>query len=65
MRIAQEQVLGFNFPGQVGTNGVHPGDGIEHSYEAGQVKEEEIILVASDGVWDNLNTGVLFDIITT
>ena len=48
---AKEQTMGFNFPKQVGTNGNHPSEADTKSHE---VKINDIFVLGSDGLFDNL-----------
>lgn len=51
---SQSQQRRFNFPYQLGwnTNGDHPSDALNGSHE---VQNEDVIVVATDGVLDNLD----------
>ena len=46
-----DQIHKFNFPYQVGTNGDSPYHAITNSHS---VSHKDIIIAASDGLWDNL-----------
>ena len=47
----KEQTHSFNFPRQVGTSGDDPATGDDNVHE---VKDRDIVILASDGLWDNL-----------
>ena len=49
---SKEQQHSFNFPYQVGTNGDDPNKG---EINAHNVKHGDIIVVGSDGLWDNIH----------
>ncbi len=48
---AEEQCHSFNFPFQVGTNGDDPSKAITHKHH---VQQYDLVIAASDGLWDNL-----------
>jgi protein phosphatase PTC7 len=48
---SEEQQHQFNFPFQCGTNGDNPEEAITNTHE---FKEGDIVIVATDGLWDNL-----------
>jgi len=48
---SEEQQHQFNFPYQVGTNGDHP-EACEINVH--EIKENDIIILGTDGLWDNL-----------
>jgi serine/threonine protein phosphatase PrpC len=48
---SKEQQHSFNFPFQVGTGGDDPASADEFSHE---VQDRDIIIMGSDGLWDNL-----------
>lgn len=49
---SQEQYHSFNRPFQVGHIGDNPEESLSYSVE---VKESDIVIIGSDGLWDNLN----------
>lgn len=49
---------------QVGTNGANPEHGVYHEYQTGEVKEGEYLVVASDGIWDNLKDFMIYQVVT-
>lgn len=49
---SQEQTKGFNFPYQVGEHGDDPREADIMYHE---VKNKDIIILATDGLWDNMN----------
>eukprot|EP01022_Parablepharisma_sp_SALTPOND_P028810 TRINITY_DN71794_c0_g1_i1.p2 TRINITY_DN71794_c0_g1~~TRINITY_DN71794_c0_g1_i1.p2 ORF type:complete len:235 (+),score=14.55 TRINITY_DN71794_c0_g1_i1:620-1324(+) len=55
-----DMLHGFNFPYQVGTAGDNPYDAsiLSHKVELG-----DIIVLATDGLWDNLNKTQIIDIV--
>ena len=48
---SKEQQHSFNFPFQVGTNGDDP---IKGDTNAHNVQHGDILIVGSDGLWDNM-----------
>jgi protein phosphatase PTC7 len=52
----EEQTHGFNFPYQVGERGDNPSTAEVKDHE---VEKNDIIILASDGLWDNLNVDQL------
>lgn len=48
---SKEQTHSFNFPFQVGTGGDDPAKGDENLHE---LKDKDIVILASDGLFDNL-----------
>lgn len=50
---SEEQCHSFNFPYQVGTNGDDPNNAIISKHI---VKEYDVIVAATDGLWDNLDS---------
>lgn len=48
---AEEQTHGFNIPFQVGSEGDNPNSAITHKHK---VEKNDLIIAASDGLWDNL-----------
>ncbi len=48
---AEEQTHGFNIPFQVGKEGDNPNTAITNKH---LVKKDDIVIVASDGLWDNV-----------
>jgi protein phosphatase PTC7 len=57
---SQEQQHSFNFPYQVGTYGDSPEEAIANTHE---IEENDIIIMASDGLWDNLFENQIISII--
>ena len=57
---SEEQQHSFNFPFQVGTGGDDPATAEENFHE---VQNNDILVVASDGLWDNLFDVNIVDII--
>lgn len=57
---APEQTMGFNFPKQVGTNGNHPS---EADLQTHDVQVNDIFLLGTDGLFDNLYERDILDII--
>lgn len=55
-----EQTMGFNFPKQVGTNGNNPK---ECDLQTHEVKANDIFVLGSDGLFDNLFPENILDII--
>lgn len=57
---SEEQTHGFNFPFQVGTDGDNPRKAMLNTHK---LKEFDIVIVATDGLWDNLNNEQLVTIL--
>jgi protein phosphatase PTC7 len=57
---SEEQTHSFNFPFQVGTYGDNPDDSISKTHE---FEENDIIIMATDGLWDNLYENQIISII--
>jgi protein phosphatase PTC7 len=57
---SEEQTHSFNFPYQVGTNGDSPNSAITNVH---QFEEDDIIILATDGLWDNLFENQIMNII--
>ena len=57
---AEEQTMGFNFPKQVGTNGNNP---TEADLMTHDVKVNDIFILGSDGLFDNLFESDIIEII--
>ena len=57
---SEEQTHEFNFPYQVGTGGDHPESAIKMVHE---FHENDIIVLATDGLWDNLYDTQILNII--
>ena len=57
---SKEQQHQFNFPFQVGTGGDDPAKGEEHLHA---VEHNDIIILASDGLWDNLFSVKIIDMV--
>ncbi len=45
---------------QVGTNGHSPLSGLYKEYQKDEIKPEEIIVVGTDGLWDNIDKDLIF-----
>jgi len=58
---SEEMVHGFNFPYQVGTSGDNP---YSASIRAHSVEIGDLIVLATDGLWDNLSKIDIIKIIT-
>lgn len=56
----QEQQHAFNFPFQVGTHGDDPNKGESFAHT---VQHGDIIVLGSDGLWDNLHRDTIVDMI--
>lgn len=48
---SEEQTHGFNFPFQVGEGGDDPSSAVVQKHK---IQENDIVIVATDGLWDNL-----------
>uniref|UniRef100_A0A7S3CUS5 Protein phosphatase n=1 Tax=Strombidium rassoulzadegani TaxID=1082188 RepID=A0A7S3CUS5_9SPIT len=57
---SKEQQHAFNFPFQVGTNGDNPMNGESNAHN---VANGDILIVGSDGLWDNLHKSSVLDIV--
>ena len=57
---SKEQQHAFNFPYQVGTNGDNPNKAESNAHN---VKNGDILVVGSDGLWDNLHRNKIVDIV--
>lgn len=57
---SEEQQHSFNFPYQVGTHGDSPYDATTNVHE---IKENDIIVLATDGLWDNMFENQILQII--
>jgi protein phosphatase PTC7 len=57
---SEEQTHGFNFPYQVGTGGDDPESAVKMVHE---IQENDIIVLATDGLWDNLYETQIMSII--
>lgn len=57
---SEEQQKSFNFPYQIGTKGDKPSVAIEHLH---QVSPGDLIILATDGVTDNLDAAQIRDIL--
>lgn len=57
---SKEQQHAFNFPYQVGTNGDNPNKAESNAHN---VKNGDILVVGSDGLWDNLHRSKIVDIV--
>lgn len=55
-----EQQHSFNFPYQVGTSGDDPSKANDQIHD---VRENDIVILASDGLWDNLFDVKIMDIV--
>lgn len=50
---------------QIGTNGADPGDGVFHSFKPEDLSPGEIIVIGSDGIWDNLQHFMIYSLVST
>jgi len=50
----------FNTPYQIGDNGDDPGKAISHPHE---LKNNDIVVLATDGLWDNLEISQIVEIV--
>ena len=57
---SKEQQHSFNFPFQVGTNGDDPEKAEANAHK---VEHGDILVVGSDGLWDNLHRGKIVDLV--
>lgn len=57
---SEEQTHGFNFPFQVGEGGDNPKSAIVKYHE---VQPFDLVVLASDGLWDNISNGNLVKVI--
>lgn len=57
---SKEQQHSFNFPFQCGTNGDDPNKGKSLAHK---VKHGDIIILGSDGLWDNLHRATIVDMV--
>lgn len=55
---SKEQQHSFNFPFQVGTNGDDPESGESNAHN---VQHNDIIVIGSDGLWDNMHRPKIVD----
>lgn len=49
-----QQMVSFNKPYQIGTFGHKVKDGYQNEYDIKQLQEQDLIVVGSDGLWDNM-----------
>lgn len=56
----KEQTHGFNFPFQVGTHGDSPNSAIMEEH---LIENKDVLVVGSDGLWDNLFDKDILDIL--
>lgn len=59
---SKEQQHGFNFPYQVGTNGDDPRQAQSNVHD---IEHGDILIVGSDGLWDNLYLETIIETIKT
>lgn len=57
---SKEQQHSFNFPFQCGTNGDDPAKGESNAHN---VKDGDILVVGSDGLWDNMHRRKIVELI--
>ena len=57
---SKEQQHGFNFPYQIGTNGDDPRSADTNAHK---VENHDIVILGSDGLWDNFHKARILDVI--
>jgi hypothetical protein len=50
---------------QIGTNGENPEKGMLHTYKPEEITSDELLVVASDGIWDNVKDYMIYDLTST
>ena len=61
--LAKQQQYEFNFPYQVGTGGANPEHGVYHEFKPEELNNDDVIVAASDGIWDNLASRNIYGLI--
>eukprot|EP01017_Pseudomicrothorax_dubius_P022814 TRINITY_DN24620_c0_g1_i1.p1 TRINITY_DN24620_c0_g1~~TRINITY_DN24620_c0_g1_i1.p1 ORF type:complete len:292 (-),score=54.04 TRINITY_DN24620_c0_g1_i1:109-984(-) len=57
---SEEHCRSFNFPYQIGTNSDPPNMSLTFSHE---IKDNDLLVVASDGLWDNLEGDQILEVV--
>ena len=58
-----EQQKSFNFPFQIGSTGDDPSEGVLSEYKEGSFKETDLIVMGSDGIWDNYDVAEIYQVV--
>jgi serine/threonine protein phosphatase PrpC len=47
----------------VGTGGANPEHGVYHEFKPEEIDSADVIVVASDGIWDNLSSKTIYGLL--